>query len=345
MPSPSTCRRAVHPPALAVIVWVGLWAGCEQAPAPPPPTSRPAPEAGVIAFVGAGRNDPLWPVLRTGAEQYASAGARMTIVTLCPDGDSARDQIALLAGLRDPDLRGLCIQPADVAAILPSLSRFFNQGICIVSMIQPVPERLRVAHVGFDEEAVGRELARLTVQVLPADATFMLLHAGLDDPVHGPRLIGFERQMQTSHGPDLLAEIDCRGDPREARAVIRDRAARYPRLTAWVALADWPLRGIPAAEEAMGPTAAFITFGGTPEHCALIRSGRSPAVLAANYRELGIKAAQFCEAAIRHPSDHKPVYHAPLRSVALSNLHEYERDWILWCTGAYPDESPVAPPP
>jgi len=327
------------------MIWLGLAAGCEQAAAPPPPATRPGPESGVIAFVGAGRNDPFWPILRTGGQLYASAGARLSIVPLCPEGDSARDQVALLAGLRDPDLRGLCIQPADIGAIQPVLNRLYNQGVCIVSMIQPVPERLRVAHVGFDEEGVGRELARLTSQVLPAEATFMLLHAGLDDPVYGPRLIGFERQMQAVRGPERLAEIDCRGDPREARAIIRDRAARYPRLTAWVALADWPLRGIPQADAAMGPSAAFLTFGGTPEHCALIRSGRSPAVLAANYRELGIKAAQFCEAAILHPSDHKPVYHAPLRTVAASNLHEYERDWILWCTGAYPDESPVVRSP
>jgi len=297
---------------------------------------------GFIAFVGAGPSDPVWPILKRGAEQYIENGGALEVRFFSPVGGSAQDQVDLLERLNDPDMRGLCIQIIDVDAIRPILHRMYNQGTLIVSMLNPAPDRICVAHVGFDDEAIGQALARLTVRTLGDSGSMMLLHAGPMDPVFGPRLRAFEREIAHHRQISVLAKLNCRKDPREARNLMRDRSSRYPRLSAWVALGDWPIRDVGRISSFMPPGCRFITFGGTPDHWLLIQKGISPGVVAANYRELGLKAAHYCESAILRPSQFKDKYTAPLRIVAAANLDQYIRDWTFWSSGqSKPEEQPI----
>ena len=290
-------------------------------------------QLGFIAFVGAGANDPLWPILKAGAQRYLEQGATLGIRFFAPASDSAQDQINLVETLQDPQMRGLCIQIVDVGALMPVLNRLYNQGTLIVSMIQPAPERLRVGHVGFDNEAVGWAVAQLTARTLHDGGSIMLLHAGQENPVASARLRTFDEEIATHPEISVLARLDCQGDPREARRLIRERSARYPRLSAWVALDDWPVRDLGHIESIIPPGCRFITFGGTPAQWPLIRKGICPGVVAANYYDLGHQAAQLCESAILRPSRFKSNYTAPLRTVGSTNLDEYTRDWTFWSTG------------
>jgi ABC-type sugar transport system substrate-binding protein len=284
----------------------------------------------VIAFVGAARRDPLWPVLRASGEQYGRDLCSMEVRFLCPSGDSPQDQIDLLRSLDGPTLQGLCIQINNIAAVEPTLRRLHKRGMRIVSMVQPAPQDIRVAHVGFDEAAIGRALAQATARAIRDRGTIMLLHAGLEHPVYGPRLIGFEQEFSARHRIKVLASIDCRMDPLQARSIIRERSKRFPRLSAWVSLADWPLQGLGLADDPLPAGCRFITFGGSPPHWPLIRNGTSPAIVAANYREMGAKAIQYCEVAIRNPTHFEERYAAPLRTIWSTNLDAYIKDWSSW---------------
>jgi len=116
----------------------------------------------------------------------------------------------------------------------------------------------------------------------------------------------------------------------QARSVIRERSKRFPRLSAWVSLADWPLQGLGLADDPLPAGCRFITFGGSPPHWPLIRNGTSPAIVAANYREMGAKAIQYCEVAIRNPTHFEERYAAPLRTIWSTNLDAYIKDWSSW---------------
>lgn len=312
--------------------------GCDKPSAPTTAAATPdekamLPGKGFIAFVGAGPGDPLWPILKAGARRHVEQHARMRVEYLCPVSDSPESQVQLLSSLDDPQMRGLCVQISDTYAVAHVLHRLFNKGVRIVSMVKPAPERIRVAHVGFDEEAVGRELARHTSEAFKSGGSIMVLHAGDDDPADGPRRLAFMTEIKTHPQIDVFAELDCHGHPMEARAIIRERSVRYPRLSAWVALEDWPVQGVADVDKVLPPGQRLITFGGMPEHCLLLRKGLMPFMLAANYRDLGTEAARLCEWSISDPSLTSRTYFAPLRDVWASNLEVYERDWASWISG------------
>jgi len=319
---------------LAAVLGACLICGCDEIPSADDAGSnavRPKRRSEVIAFVGAARRDPLWPMLKASAEQYNHDLCSMEVRFLCPAGDSPQDQINLLRSLDDPALQGLCIRINNIAAVEPALHRLHKRGMRIVSMVQPAPQELRVAHVGFDETAVGRALAQATARAIRDQGTIMLLHAGIEHPVYGLRLIGFEEEFMAHRRIKMLASIDCRMDPLQARSIIRERSKRFPRLSAWVSLGDWPLQGLGLADDALPAGCRFITFGGTPPHWALIRNGTSPVIVAANYREMGAKAVQYCEVAIRNPTQHfEERYAAPLRTIWSTNLDAYINDWSSW---------------
>lgn len=311
------------------VVWL---AGCEEKSKDQ--AGRPDPAArrlnGVIAFVGAGQRHPLWPMLKASAERYDREMCLLDVQYLCPRGDSPQDQIDLLKSLTDIALRGVCVQLENAPALEPTLRDLYNRGIQIVSMIKPAPEEIRVGHVGFNESAVGEALADAAAEAIGDSGTLMLLHAGMKDPVYGPRLGAFENQIRRHAQIEVQAEMNCRMDPFEARKEIRERSARFPRLSAWVALDDWPLRGAGLTDQPLPTGCRLVTFGGVPDQWPLIRDGTCPAVVAANCRELGIQALQACEVATKRVSRFKTTYQAPLRTVRRSNLDAYIRDWSSW---------------
>ena len=244
------------------IVLAAAATGCEDEPAGPVDRSAARRAGGVLAFVGAGPRDPLWPILKAGAERYDREMCMLHVDYHCPKGDSPQDQIELLQGLAGTKLRGLCIQLENVPALEPTLQDLYNRGVLIVSMIKPAPEAIRAAHVGFDEVAVGEGLADAAAQAVGEQGTVMLLHAGTGDPVYNLRLAGFDRRIAWYGQVKVLAEVDGRSDPAEGRRLIRDRFARFPRLSAWVALDDWPLRGLTLTDRPLPAGSRLVTLGG-----------------------------------------------------------------------------------
>lgn len=316
--------------SLAVILYTCILVGCDNnsytdANGTNALFDKKRPE--VIAFVGAARRDPLWPILKASGQEYVNTLCSMEVRFLQPKGDSPQDQINLLNSLTAPEIQGLCIQINHVTAVEPTLRQLYARGMRIVSIGQPAPQDLRVAHVGYDERAIGRALAEATASVVNENGTIMLLHAGFEHPVYSLRLIGFQRKLNQI---EVLANIDCKMDPIQARSIIRDRFARFPRLSAWVSLDDWPLRGMGLVDRPLPKGCRLITFGGTPSQWPLIRDGTCPAIVSAHYRDMGAKAIQYCEMAMRTPERPKERYIANLRTIWSTNLDAYIADWNAW---------------
>ena len=297
-------------------------------------------EQKLIAMVAAGRDDPLWPILKHSAQRYADAAGKVRFEFIEPAGNSPNDQLRAIRSLSDPMLRGVCIQPTDVAAISPELQRLQNRGIAIVSMIQPLPDDLRVAHVGFDASEIGVALADATAEALGGTGSIMVLHAGPNHDVYGPRYLAFATRMRRYSKIEVFADVNCDATPRRARELIQERSARYPRLSAWVAMDDWPLQLLSAGDEPLPEAVRLITFGGLPHQWPLIRRGVIPVCVAVNYNDLGKEAALSCHlAALGKPALHS-IHKASLRTITANNLDAYIRDWAFWSQGRMENTTP-----
>ena len=313
-----------------------MLAGCEDRSLPPELASQPADQSlftrdeyGEIAVVGASASDPLWPVIQASARRFAP-NIEAQVRFHAPAAASPQAQIDLIRSLLTPNLRGLCVQVSEPAALSGVLQDAINRGVPVVSIGHPAPATVRVGHVGFDDDEIGRLLASAVAKALDDDGTIMVLHAGSEHPAYGLRLAGFRREIRLHPRIDVFAELDCRGSSLEARRLIRERMERYPRLDAWVWLDDWPLQDEADLSTLLGPTCKVVMFGGYPSHWPLLRSGRSPVVVTADFSELGAKAVQFCDTALREPSRFESRYHAPLRTVWSIMLDAFVADWNRW---------------
>lgn len=297
---------------------------------------------GFIAFVGTGPGDALWPILRGGGLRYEQ-DSPIDIRFLNPPADTPQAQVDLLAKLDLLDLRGICIRMNDdVDTVATILSRLQNRGIAIVSMVETAGSRLRLNHVGVDDMEVGEALARCTIEALgEPGGTIMVLHAGSDHPVYGLRHLTFMEQLRKTSRIIVMGDLDCKADPAEARRIIKERTKRYPRLDLWVSMEDWPLANSTPAKEVFGTsTQRYITFGGFPRQWPLIREGRCPYVVAADYGEIAARAAMLCNSDIREPAQEQRNFRVPLRTIAAGNLDAYCRDWATWAAEPTAASSP-----
>lgn len=298
-----------------------------------------------IVFVAEGQNDPLWPVICAGADRYRADGGSFPLRYLTPEGEQPQDQNLLLTSLEAKRLRGVCVHVSDPEAVHDSLHSLRASGTAVVSIGAGVAQDARSAHVGFDNTIIGRLLADAVAETLANEGSIILMHAGLKDPVCGPRLWTFRERVRLHAGIEVLAEVDCAADPATALALMRDWSRRYPRLSAWVCLDDWPLRQkgtTTAAGLGLPENCRLITFGGWPNHWPLIESGVMPVVVVPADGDFGAKAVRFCEAALlgEQPKRVEDRYTIPVRLLRSRDLGEWMQDWRRWITKPTPSTSP-----
>jgi ABC-type sugar transport system substrate-binding protein len=325
-----------------VLIGLIITLGCDDRPTindVKPQTQTSLQNRGFIAFVGAAQNDPLWPILRHSAEEYAKELDSMNVRYYLPQGNSPRHQVELLKTLDDPDMRGVCIHIADAPSVDSPLERFRAQGIQIVSMVVPASSGVAIGHVGFNNHEIGEMLAEATGRALDRKGSIMLIHAGTEDLRYASRLAGFRNGMRRYTEIEIFASDDCQQSPLRARRIIRSKSERFPRLSAWITLDDWPLRQLGRQDQPLPRGMRLITFGGKPNDWPLIRDGTCSAVVAVNYNNIGTRAAEICDAAVRETPRFPQIHEAPLRIVTLANLDEYIRDWGYWSTGQFFDDN------
>ncbi len=316
------------PRSWAVVLLLVAAGGCGDSD-PGQSASRPAREQGaLILVVSSGPNDPYNPVLEAGARRVAKRIPATEVRFVKPEADTPSSQAAFLLSLREPKLAGVCVHPHEGPEVRSAMDALVTRGLTVVSILEPGSRHL-AGHVGLDDEAVGRALAAETAQAIGGQGQVMLLHAGTSQERYRDRLRSFEAAIRNQPGVEVLASLDCSGDPYRARALIADHAARYPRLSAWVSLADWPLRDS-AKVWPLPESARLVTVGGAPPQWPLVESGRLARVVGADCSMLAEHAVDLCESSIRSPSGGTRTVQLPMRVLFAGNLKAYRQEWVEW---------------
>ncbi|MBN1490306.1 MAG: substrate-binding domain-containing protein [Phycisphaerae bacterium] len=314
----------------ACIVCAALTApmGCKREAAAP--AERGPFQKGFIGFVGAGQDDPVWAILKAGAERFAGNSALLEVRYAAPAILSPDQQIALIRSMHDSGMRGLCVQVFDAKALRPTLAELITKGVAVVTMIQSIEPLAVSGHVGFDEQAAGRAVAEATIQVLESGGHIMVLHASSLNRFERDRFEAFSAGLKAAPQIERWAEIDCGGEPFRAREEIKARSARFPNLSAWVSMKPWPLLAWSPDVAPLPAGCRLITCPADPALWPFIESGLCPAAVGFNYYEMGSKALQFCQVATQVDAQSHREYLAPIRLVFPANLAEYRNDWASW---------------
>ena len=320
---------------LSGIVLVSCFVGgCEKQQ--PVPATQPvrAKRSGMIAFIGAAKTDPIWPILQAGAKRFEQEQGVFEVRYDAPDVVSSDRQVALIRSLAGPSLRGICVQVIDPLGIRPALEQVKLYGGVIVTMMQKVEGIDLGGHVGYDDAAVGESLARLTIQALDGKGAIMVLHGNRNRAAMIERRKAFDDVLSGVHGIERWADVDCEGNPSDARREIADRTARYPRLSMWVSLGPWPFQNCPADETPIPKGQKIVLVSPGPEAWPYLKSGVCEAAVAFQYHEAGMYALQYCQTAAMTSTNTPREYRIPIRILNPSNVDEYASDWAFWAGAA-----------
>lgn len=288
------------------------------------------PDEFAVAFIGAGKNDPLWPALRAGAERYVHEFELPGILIDAPRVASPTEQIKLLKSLPGKGYRGVCVQVNDPTVLDPVIHQLCSAGVRVVTMVQDAAPDVRSAFVGVDNAAIGRALADAVVERLNGDGSIIVIHAGEDHPIDGDRLWAFRSAISAHPGIKIYFWLDCHDRPAEAERLIREHAARFPNLDAFVSLDNWPLRFLEGKPRLLPKSCQLITVGGDPGYWRYIEDGTVGAMIEARHGRTGFEAMRLCEKAIQNETIFVPRTDLSLESVTASTLDDFRVSWIAW---------------
>jgi len=284
-----------------------------------------------IAFVGAGTTDPLWPVLRAGAERYAKTHPYHLIKYLVPDVVSPEEQAKLIHGLLgDVNLRGICVQVIDPKAMASVLGEASIHGVPVVTMIRDVTPSLRQAFCGIDEHNIGRQLAVAVGEAVEGSGNIMVLTSSVSDPVYQHRLAGFREGMDRQPNVHVLAYAECDGKRLQARHVLEEYTKRYPSVGAWVMLDNWAFSRRGNSLPKLINSRPIVAMNPFPLHWGRLESGECFALIGGDYGTIGYDALRLCEMSMGGALPGRMESLVAAEIVRASELVAFRVKWITW---------------
>lgn len=281
-----------------------------------------------VVVVAEARDDPTWEIWSAEARRLEKQERFVKVELLAPPTQSPREQQSLLRSLGRQPLDAVCIAPTDAAAVCAAIDELTTTGVRVVTVGRDVPGSSRAAYCGPSETELGRAAARACVSVLEGQAakTVMLLHAGMDDPIYGPRYRGFDQEFRQFRDLNLLREINCDRNRADALNLVREESRKYARAGCWAFLEDWPLRTAAAGERVVPDGCRAVLCSGSPRYLADLRNQRITALATYNY---AIAARQALTIAVSLIRDHTSVsvqHHVTdVEVITLEDLADFER--------------------
>jgi ABC-type sugar transport system substrate-binding protein len=301
--------------------------GCDATP------SRKAPrtaESVHVVVVAEARDDPTWAMWEAAARRIEQQDRAVKVDLLAPPAQSPREQQSLIQALCGQQLDAACIAPTDAAAVRRAIDELAKTGVFVVTVGRDVAGSNRAVYCGPAEMEMGRAAARACAAALEGRATktVLLLHAGQDDPIFGPRYLGFNQEIRQFREVTLLREVDCSRNRSDAVSLVRLESRKYPRTGCWVFLEDWPLRAAGAEERLVPTDCRVVLCNGSPRYFAALQDGRISALVTYDYAKSAYEAISVAASLARDNAavvtQHRGV---DVEIVTASDLADLERRW------------------
>jgi len=331
-----TCTFRLSPPLL-VGVLLAASVGCD----------RRAPGVDVeytFALVGPAVDHPAWPVVQAGARHFATDHPSVRIIFDAPLRDTPAAQQATIERVRQRQLSAMAVWPVNGDALAGLIDDLVGRGVPVVTVGVDAADSLRVGFVGWDQRRVGQALADLAGKQVRHGRTLMVLHAGERAEHLAVRWQALRSALSAQQRLKTLMELDCQGLPAVARDRIAERMRRYPDLSGWISLEDWPLRGLDERASLLPAGCVMITCHPGPVYWPMAAKGEA-AFVATDYFQWGWRAMWIAYNAVRSVPLEAPDYYTPTEQVTADNLTAWRQRWYEWLgtpptAATAPGESP-----
>ena len=325
--------------AILAVLTAGPLVGCK-----PSNIAQQADNASFIAVVGVAEDDPIWRVLYATATRQVDTLGGLAVRTAIPADPTPHGQIRLLRELYSRRMLGLCIQPADGPAMREILEELRSKGVTVVTMLERAPSQTEFMHAGVDDMAVGRAMADAIQEAVGGDGTIAVMRGPQDDLHYTDRYVGFEEKLKGMAGIHVLREFECDGNEFVARRQVREFTERFPRLSGWVCMDNWPLRLLEPDERPVPEGCVMVTYNPLPQYWPLIHEDACR-FISVPYDQVAEQALHMCATAIHGELPSSGTYLAPPVTITSQNIIPFKLQWFRWreVQGAAESEDESAP--
>jgi ABC-type sugar transport system substrate-binding protein len=321
-------------------------AGCEK-----PKTAdgaRTGSARAAIAVVGAGRDDPLWPVIKGTAEAVRADLVGRELIVDAPEIVSFNAQSRLIRRLYEEGVSALCVQVVDPAASRDLLEGLREHGVIVVTMVRTVDSVIPFEHCGWDERAFAERMVDQLIERLPKGGHLVLLASpelvsrrdGADVGMVDSRRDGMvQRYRALKHALRsfgtlrVLKEYPCDSGDSALRAMKRS-VEELPTIAAWVSLENWPLRVEPEETTSLfaGDRQRFLLATDPMMSVCREFGGVRPVVtVGPEYGEIVPAAVHTAQTLLLRGGSFRSPGTIHLRVVTNLDFDSYKRDWARWC--------------
>ena len=249
----------------------------------PLPDRVPATQSWKIAYVLKTQTDPYWQRVKQAAISSGEALA-VDIDLLGVDQpqktEFVEEQILLIAEhLKQGELDGLILDPADSIRLAPVVEKAAAQGIPVIVMDTPLESDAILTFIGFDNFAAGQTMGQWVVQQLGGSGNVLVLEGARHHDNAIERHNGFLAGLKTGD-IQVLATRSANWNLAEAEAIVRRWLTQYPTVDAIIAANDQMALGAIAAIQASDRRDILITgFDGSQSGLAALQAGQLDATI------------------------------------------------------------------
>jgi len=262
----------------------------------PAATTTGTPSAGGaakrFAFVTNNASD-FWTIARRGTEKADTEFADVTVEFKIPADGTAAEQKRLVDDLLAKGVDGIAISPVDPNNQTQMINDVAKQAI-VFTQDSDAPQSDRIAYVGTDNVAAGRQAGDLIKEAVPEGGKIMLFVGKSDARNAAERTQGIRESLQGSN----IEIIDVRTDDTDrvrAKSNVADTLVKYTDVKALVGL--WSYNG-PAIVNAVREggkvgQVKIIAFDEEDETLAGVKDGSIYATVVQQPYEFGYQAIKL----------------------------------------------------
>lgn len=190
---------------------------------------------------------------------------------------------------------GICAATVDLPEIREKVACLTGQGVPVVAVNTELSPCGCLSYVGCDYRQTGRIAAGLLLLLAVPEPRLLIVTGSRHAKGHNERIQGFLDRLAQARAPcQVLDQLECQDDDREAYRVTREALARLPQVNClYVAGAGAAGVGAAVREAGLAGRAPILAFDDVPTTRSLVQEGLVPAIVCQQPFQQGYQAVKL----------------------------------------------------